>query len=128
MTSEGTSKILNYAYTEARTALADARQQSRFKSTTDIGAEYFQIDATLDSRTTDTCRGLNGIIIKASELDEFPAGLPPYHYNCRTQINAIFSEDLREAVNELGDEADIKFNNEQYIQEASAEVQEGFEG
>jgi len=121
------TKVLNFAYTEARTSLSETRQQARFKMTEDIGAEYFQIDATLDDRTTEICQKLNGVIIKASELSEFAPGLPPYHYNCRTEINSIFKEDLKKAVNDLGSKKDDLFGNEQYIQDVNKIIPEGFQ-
>lgn len=95
------SKIRNYIETEARTALREVNSQSRYDAAVNsVGAEYLQIDATLDGKTTDICRSLNGYIFRADQIPPF--GLPPYHWNCRTTINSIFEEDVPAAIAEIG--------------------------
>ncbi len=51
-----------------------------------IGYEYI---VTLDLRTTDLCRALAGVKVRAEELK----AVPPLHFNCRTILSPVFSFD-----------------------------------
>jgi SPP1 gp7 family putative phage head morphogenesis protein len=127
--ASGTDGMLKKTYdnakTEARTALAEARQQARFKTATErLGAEYVQFDAIIDDATTEVCTAANGLIFKADDPNIL---LPPLHYNCRSEINAIYTEQLDEAVSELPkDSRDDLFENPAYVEEVSQMIPEGF--
>jgi SPP1 gp7 family putative phage head morphogenesis protein len=47
--------------------------------------ESFQIVATLDGSTSDTCAGLDSQVFSKEEFQE-----PPYHWNCRSTFIAVF--------------------------------------
>lgn len=49
---------------------------------------YWQFMADLDSRTTNTCRELNGKVFKASD-PFWNTHYPPLHYNCRSAVIAL---------------------------------------
>lgn len=52
----------------------------------------FQYSAILDSRTTETCRSLDGRVVKAGS-QEFYDYAPPRHYNCRSIWVEILQEE-----------------------------------
>lgn len=72
-----------------RTGLAHTANESReavWESNSDIVKAY-KIVATLDSKTTSTCRSLDG--------KEYPIGKgpkPPFHINCRTTTVAVLDD------------------------------------
>lgn len=53
---------------------------------------WFQFSAILDSRTTETCRSLDGRVVKAWS-PEFYMYAPPRHYNCRSIWVEILNEE-----------------------------------
>ena len=63
---------LNHVTTEARNEV--------YKQNSDIVYGY-RIVATIDTRTSATCRGYDQMVIRYS--DKFKP-MPPFHYNCRT--------------------------------------------
>mgnify|MGYP002715539443 FL=1 len=62
-----------------RTATQHVSQASRDATWAENGIEKYQIVATLDSKTSDTCKGLDG---KVFEVGKGPT--PPFHPGCRT--------------------------------------------
>lgn len=58
---------------------------------TDLGVEQYEIVATLDSRTSDICRHLDGKVFKMSD---FMAGVtaPPFHCRCRSTTCPYFED------------------------------------
>lgn len=56
------------------------------------GIKKYQILATLDSRTSDICREMNGEIYDVSDI-EVGVNFPPFHPNCRTTTIAYFPPD-----------------------------------
>lgn len=70
---------------------SSAAQKDCFNS---LGVEEYVIVATLDSHTSEVCRGMDGKVFKMSEYAE---GLtaPPFHPWCRT-VTAPHFEDMRE--------------------------------
>ena len=74
------------------TAFNHVSNQSKmgvYQSNADI-LDGMRIVATLDSRTSITCMGLDGKIIP---LDSTQA--PPFHYRCRSQLVPVVAKDLR---------------------------------
>jgi SPP1 gp7 family putative phage head morphogenesis protein len=79
-----------HAATVVRTALNHVSNQAReqvYKKNRDIVTKYM-IVATLDSRTSNVCRGLDG---RTYNVGEGP--LPPFHGNCRTTTKPVLSSD-----------------------------------
>ncbi len=79
-----------HAATVIRTALNQVSTQARetvYKKNSDIIQKY-EIVATLDSRTSTTCRGLDG---QQYEIGKGP--LPPFHGNCRTTTKPVISSE-----------------------------------
>ena len=74
--------------TEYNLILNDATAQGYREA----GIEKYQILATLDSRTSDICREMDGEIIKLSEK-EVGVNYPPFHPNCRTTTIPYFEPD-----------------------------------
>ena len=96
-----------------------AQNVSAVVEATKEGMEYFKVIAVMDSRTSKICRSMNGRIIPAKHLKaqadrllsaksiqekkdaavwksdyhfgKLPAnfGLPPYHFRCRTMVQAV---------------------------------------
>lgn len=56
------------------------------------GIKQYQILATLDSRTSDICREMNGEIYDITDV-EVGVNFPPFHPNCRTTTIAYFEPD-----------------------------------
>lgn len=85
----GVSK--NHASAIIRTSTQHAASVARFKTweaNDDIIVGYKWV-STLDSRTTQVCRSLDGQIFKIGE-----GPLPPIHIGCRSTTVAEFSDDL----------------------------------
>ena len=61
------------------------------------GCEQYEILATLDSRTSDICREMDGKVFPTSQA-EVGVTLPPFHQNCRTTTLPVLDdmEDLNE--------------------------------
>lgn len=74
--------------TEYNLILNDATAQGYLES----GIDRYQILATLDSRTSDICRDMDGEIFKVKEK-EVGVNYPPFHPNCRTTTIPYFESD-----------------------------------
>lgn len=83
------AKINRSNKTIVRTAIQNVSSQARqetMKSNSDLVKGY-QWVSTLDSRTSDTCTGLDG---REFKLNEGP--LPPIHPNCRSTTTPLLSD------------------------------------
>ena len=69
------------ALTEMTRVRMDARL-SRFK---DNGVDSYKYNAIIDSRTSDICTGLNGMVFKLEDA-EAGVNLPPMHPYCRSSV------------------------------------------
>ena len=69
---------------------ASAAQQDCFN---DLGVEKYEIVATLDRRTSPTCRHLDG---KVFEMKDYKVGTtaPPFHCRCRTVTVPYFDDNV----------------------------------
>lgn len=79
------------AATVIRTALSHVSNEARnetYRQNDDI-IEKYEIVATLDSRTSTICRGLDG---QEYEIGKGP--IPPFHPNCRTTTAPIISSEF----------------------------------
>ncbi|MCM3494550.1 minor capsid protein [Paenibacillus lactis] len=54
--------------------------------------QQYEILATLDSRTSETCRTMDGKVFKLSER-EVSVNYPPFHARCRTTVTAYFDDE-----------------------------------
>lgn len=66
-----------------RTEMAATRSQATQDGYRDLGVEQYQILATLDSRTSDTCRYFDLMVF---DMKDYQVGVtaPPFHVNCRS--------------------------------------------
>lgn len=74
--------------TEYNLILNDATAQGYLEA----GIEKYQILATLDNRTSDICRDMDGTIVPIKEK-EVGVNYPPFHPNCRTTTIPYFEPD-----------------------------------
>ena len=81
----------------------------------ELGLEYYEYDAFLDSRTSTICRELDKKRFKVSEA-EVGVNYPPMHPNCRSTTQLVLDEeDIKEPVKELTEFKDFrKFNRKAY--------------
>lgn len=81
-------------------AISSAAQKECFK---DLDVEDYEIVATLDSHTSEICRGLDGKVFQMSEY-EVGVTAPPFHPFCRTTTVPYFedNETTRAARGESG--------------------------
>lgn len=59
----------------------------------ELGLEYYEYDAFLDTRTSSICRELNGNRFKVSEA-EVGVNYPPMHPNCRSTTQLILDNEI----------------------------------
>ena len=92
------ANAIRLAYTETAAISSKATQDS-YKN---IGVKKYQILATLDLKTSDICRDMDG---KIFDYKDYRIGItaPPFHPNCRTETVPYFDDDIqREIDNSLG--------------------------
>lgn len=87
----GTSKsrASNLVMTESAFFASSARK----KCFDDLWVEQYEIVATLDSHTSDTCRGLDGRIFDMADYKEGVTA-PPFHVKCRTTTAPYFNDEF----------------------------------
>lgn len=73
-----------------RTAVQHVASVARKETLTENGVEKYKWDSTLDSRTSDVCKGLDGEVF---EMGKGP--LPPAHINCRSSYTPELPEELQ---------------------------------
>lgn len=73
----------------------------------DLGVEEYEIVATLDSRTSDICRGLDG---QHFPMKDYEAGVtaPPFHVNCRSTTVPYFPDNFGQIGERAARDADGK--------------------
>ncbi len=78
-------------YTEA-SFYSSAGQKDMFE---DLGVEWYEVVATLDSKTSSVCKELDG---KVFPISEFKAGMtaPPFHVRCRSTTVPNFDKEDEE--------------------------------
>ena len=65
------------------------------QASNELGLEYYEYDAFLDTRTSSICRELNGNRFKVSEA-EVGVNYPPMHPNCRSTTQLVLDEDYKQ--------------------------------
>ena len=85
------SNVARLVYTES----AAYASKARIKTYEDLNIERYEIVATLDSRTSEICQGLDG---KVFEFKDYEIGTtaPPFHVNCRTTTAPYFEDEKEE--------------------------------
>lgn len=85
------SNVARLVYTES----AAYASKARIKTYEDLNIERYEIVATLDSRTSEICQGLDG---KVFEFKDYEIGTtaPPFHVNCRTTTVPYFEDEEEE--------------------------------
>ena len=88
-TSRNNAERLVYTESASITAIADE------ESYRETGVEKYEITATLDYKTSNICRDLDGKIFKISE---YKVGItaPPFHVRCRTTTVPYFDDFLED--------------------------------
>ncbi|MCH5186823.1 MAG: minor capsid protein [Oscillospiraceae bacterium] len=73
----------------------------------ELGVEKYEIVATLDSHTSDICRGLDG---KVYDMKDYEAGVtaPPFHVFCRSTTVPHFDDDFGQVGERAARDADGK--------------------
>ena len=82
----------NYGRTLARTEVNNLCNQSSLRVYQATGLQEYEYLATLDMRTSDICRDLDGFIGKVS-LAQTGVNYPPMHPNCRSTTIPYFPDD-----------------------------------
>lgn len=74
-----------------RTATTLITNEASMESYRQIGIEKYQFMATLDSKTTEICRSLDGKIFNVEDKEAW-VNAPPMHYNCRSTTVPYFDD------------------------------------
>lgn len=85
-------------------AIHASSRKSMFKQ---MGIEKYEILATLDTRTTEICRGLDG---KVFNVKDYEVGItaPPFHVYCRSTTIPYFDDDIQDEIVERRAARDIR--------------------
>ena len=88
-----------YWETVFRTNTQSAYVAGKLQQYEGTGAKAYQLMVIDDSRTTDICRNLlrksgYGMVLPVDHDFWKKYGFPPYHFNCRTSIRAVYSSQL----------------------------------
>lgn len=84
------NKAANLVLTE-RAYFSSLSEQESYK---ELGVEYQEFSATMDERTSDICRSMDGRIFKTSEI-EIGVNAPPLHCRCRSVMVPYFGDKER---------------------------------
>ena len=91
-----------------RTELNYAQNRAAMESIKDAGMEYFTFIATLDRRTSATCRNHDGHVYKISEAEQ-GTNVPPLHPYCRSTIAAsLYGPDGKHVGTRIGRDGENK--------------------
>lgn len=82
-------------YTES----AAISSKATFDSYKDAGLEYYQILATLDLKTSNICRDMDG---KVFPMKDYKVGItaPPFHPNCRSTTVPYFDDEIQREIDQ----------------------------
>ena len=92
------NRVFNPRYWETvfRTNTQSAYVAGKLQQYEGTGAKAYQLMVIDDSRTTDICRNLlrqtgYGMVLPVEHEFWKKYGFPPYHFNCRTSVRAVYS-------------------------------------
>lgn len=77
-----------------RTESAYFANQSMLDGYKDMGVQRYKIIATLDSKTSEICREMDGKVIPLSEADP-GVNYPPLHVNCRSTTIPVYDDETQ---------------------------------
>ena len=122
----GTSK--NRGRTLARTEINYLCNQASLDVYKACGIDDYEFLATLDMRTSEICRGLDGTVHKVSQA-KVGVNYPPMHPNCRsTTIPKVEDEDIKDRIAKDSEGNNIKvprrMSQEEYIKKYVPEDQQ----
>lgn len=80
-----------------QTESAAIHASSRKSMFNQMGVEKYEILATLDTRTTEICRGLDGKIFNVKDY-EVGITAPPFHVYCRSTTIPYFDDDIQDEI------------------------------
>ena len=114
-----------YWETVFRTNTQSAYVAGKLQRYEGTGAKAYQLMVIDDSRTTDICRNLlrqsgYGMVLPVDHDFWKKYGFPPYHFNCRTSVRAVYSSQIGYKKEILDNVGISKFKN--------FRVQKGFGG
>lgn len=101
--SKNIDNIMNAGYKNAvrlvRTEVNAIHNSARIDTLKDFDVEEVEINAKLDSRTSDICMDMNGKVVR---LADAKAGvtIPPFHPNCRSVIIPFIDDDIQREIEE----------------------------
>ena len=115
-----------YWETVFRTNTQSAYVAGKLQRYEGTGAKAYQLMVIDDSRTTDICRNLlrksgYGMVLPVDHDFWKKYGFPPYHFNCRTSIRAVYSS-------QIGGRSGQKLDNIKMSGFENFKPQEGFGG
>lgn len=115
-----------YWETVFRTNTQSAYVAGKLQQYEGTGAKAYQLMVIDDSRTTDICRNLlrksgYGMVLPVEHDFWKKYGFPPYHFNCRTSIRAVYSS-------QIGGRSGQKLDNIKMSGFENFKPQEGFGG
>lgn len=82
------SKLIKTMVRTVTNHVSNEARASTYKANDDIIVGY-EIVATLDSRTSNICKGLDGTVVKNSDSKK---PMPPFHPNCRTTTSPVLDK------------------------------------
>ena len=96
---QATNQSFNNAFRLIRTETSHIDGQVTLEgykqASEELGLEYYEYDAFLDSRTSNICRELDKKRFKVSEA-EVGVNYPPMHPNCRSTTQLVLDEDYKQ--------------------------------
>lgn len=92
-----------------RTNLQSAYMAGRYKEMKEVEAEfpYWEFVAVMDNRTTDSCEGLNGIVLPSNDTF-WSVNYPPRHFKCRSRARAVSEFQMKKRGLEVSDSEKYK--------------------
>lgn len=91
------SHLENVVRTNVQTAFSKGRMQAQIE----LDKEYWQYYAVLDGRETELCHTLDGKVFKSTD-PFWKKYYPPNHYQCRSTVVALDSDELEDDPEEDG--------------------------
>lgn len=107
--------LVNKVDTNYKNAVRLVRTETNYisnQSTMDAyetqNVDRYQILATLDSRTSEICRDMDGKVFNTSEK-KVAVNMPPFHVNCRTTTIPYFADDDLEEIERAAKDENGKY-------------------
>ena len=99
--SKNIDNIMNAGYKNAvrlvRTEVNAIHNSARIDTLKDFDVEEVEINAKLDSRTSDICMDMNGKVVRLTDA-KVGITIPPFHPNCRSVIIPYIDDDIQREI------------------------------